>query len=67
MPEEKIWAEFFNIDLILSELLINSRISDLVEIGCGYGTFTIPTARKIAGTLYAFDIERDDRLNSTKS
>jgi ubiquinone/menaquinone biosynthesis C-methylase UbiE len=59
MPTEKMWADFFNVDLILSELLINSEIYDLVEIGCGYGTFTIPSAKKITGKLYAFDIEKE--------
>jgi len=59
MPEEKIWNDFFNIDLILSELQINKQINDLVEIGCGYGTFTIPSAKQIKGKLYAFDIERE--------
>ncbi len=57
MPAEDMWASFFDVDLILSELHINSKINDLVEIGCGYGTFTIPSAKKINGKLYAFDIE----------
>jgi len=34
------------------------EIVHLAEIGCGYGTFTIPAARLISGTLYAFDIEK---------
>jgi SAM-dependent methyltransferase len=59
MPDEKTWAEFFDIDLILSELQINSSIIDLVEIGCGYGTFTIPAAQAITGNLYAYDIEKE--------
>ena len=49
MPAEDMWASFFNVELILSELQINSDINDLVEIGCGYGTFTIPAAKKISG------------------
>jgi ubiquinone/menaquinone biosynthesis C-methylase UbiE len=57
MPEANLWASFFDVDLILSELHIDSDIKDLVEIGCGYGTFTIPSANKINGKLYAFDIE----------
>jgi ubiquinone/menaquinone biosynthesis C-methylase UbiE len=57
MPEASLWASFFDVDLILSELHINSDTGDLVEIGCGYGTFTIPAAKKISGNLYAFDIE----------
>ena len=58
MPEANLWASFFDVDLILSELHIDSEISDLVEIGCGYGTFTIPSAKKIQGKLFAFDIEK---------
>jgi ubiquinone/menaquinone biosynthesis C-methylase UbiE len=65
MPAENIWASFFNVDLILSELQINSDINNLVEVGCGYGTFTIPAAKKITGTLYAFDIEKE-MLESVK-
>ena len=59
MPEEKMWASFFNVDLILSELQINSDVVTLVEVGCGYGTFTIPAAKQIMGNLYAFDIEKE--------
>ncbi len=58
MPVENVWCEFHNVDLILSEMLINSEINDLVEIGFGYGTFTIPAAKQIKGNLYAFDIEK---------
>ena len=57
MPAEDMWASFFDVDLILSKLHIDSAINDLVEIGCGYGTFTIPSAKKIQGKLFAFDIE----------
>ncbi|MDO9152603.1 MAG: class I SAM-dependent methyltransferase [Paludibacter sp.] len=59
MPEETKWNDFFNTDLLLSELSIDSQIVDLVEIGSGYGTFTIPTAKLIHGKLYAFDIEEE--------
>lgn len=59
MPDEKIWNDFFDIELVLSELQINSQVNNLVEIGCGYGTFTIPAANKISGKLYAFDIEKE--------
>ena len=65
MPEEANWSDFFNVDFLLSELNIDSQITDLVEIGSGYGTFTIPAARLIKGKLYAFDIEDEmiDVLN----
>jgi ubiquinone/menaquinone biosynthesis C-methylase UbiE len=57
MPEETKWNDFFNVDFLLSELNIDSQINDLVEIGSGYGTFTLPTAKLIQGKLFAFDIE----------
>ncbi len=28
-----------------------------MEFGCGYGTFTIPAAQRVSGTLYASDID----------
>ncbi len=59
MPDEKLWNDFFDIDLILSKLQINQQLNDLVEIGSGYGTFTIPTSKIISGKLYAFDIEHE--------
>lgn len=59
MPDEKIWNDFFDTNLILSELQINCHITDLVEIGSGYGTFTIPTALLLKGKLFAFDIEKE--------
>lgn len=57
MPEEILWASFFDVGLILTELQVVPDIDNLVEIGCGYGTFTIPSAVKINGRLHAFDIE----------
>lgn len=59
MPSEEIWSDFFNVDLIFTELQITSDIRDLVEIGCGYGTFTIPSAKIIKGIVYTFDIETE--------
>ncbi len=59
MPDETTWEGFFNVNLILAELQINSEVNDLVEIGSGYGTFTIPAAKLIKGKLYSFDIEKD--------
>lgn len=29
----------------------------MVEFGCGYGTFTLPAARAVAGRVFALDIE----------
>ena len=57
MPEELMWSSFFNVKNILSFMQVDKSIQDLMEVGCGYGTFTIPAARRISGKLYVFDIE----------
>jgi ubiquinone/menaquinone biosynthesis C-methylase UbiE len=57
MPKEELWNEFFVPEKILKLLGLNSKIVNVVDFGCGYGTFTIPAARIIAGKIYAIDIE----------
>lgn len=65
MPEEKVWDSFFNTSLILSKLQLTSDCNDVVEFGCGYGTFTIPAARIISGIVFALDIEQE-MIDSTQ-
>ena len=48
MPEEEMWREFFDPEAILQLLKLTSACRDVVEFGCGYGTFTIPAARIVA-------------------
>jgi ubiquinone/menaquinone biosynthesis C-methylase UbiE len=57
MPEEDRWESFFDPDLILNELGLNRTCQTVVDLGCGYGTFSIPVARRITGTVYAIDID----------
>jgi len=59
MPEEQLWESFFDADAILAKLGLTAACRDAAEVGCGYGTFTIPGARVISGTLHAFDIDPD--------
>jgi len=59
MPERDMWETFFNPAEILAKLGIDSQTTDVVEFGCGYGTFTIPAAKIIKGKIYALDIEPD--------
>jgi SAM-dependent methyltransferase len=56
MPDEAYWESLFDVPLILSRLGIE-RFQDVAELGCGYGTFSIPVAQAIRGTLHTFDIE----------
>lgn len=57
MPEEGYWESLFDVTLILDRLSIDNRLGDVIEFGCGYGTFTIPVAQRISGALDTFDIE----------
>lgn len=74
MPDEAMWSEFFDTRVILDQMEITGRLKNVVDLGSGYGTFSIPVARMIQGTVHAFDIEPEmieflqikaDQLNIT--
>lgn len=57
MPEEAYWESLFDIPLILDRLQLDRTVDHVAELGCGYGTFTLPLAHRIRGTVLTFDIE----------
>jgi SAM-dependent methyltransferase len=57
MPPAEVWEDFFDPDAVFDALGCVGISGDAVEFGCGYGTFTIATARRVAGTVYALDID----------
>lgn len=57
MPDEAYWETLFDVALILDRLKIDGHLRDVVELGCGYGTFSVPVSRRIAGLLRTFDID----------
>lgn len=57
MPDEEYWNSLFDVPLIVEWLNLKNVSAPIVEIGCGYGTFTIPVAREAKVDIYAFDIE----------
>lgn len=60
MPEEAHWMSFFDADAAMDRLLGAGHIrGDVLEFGCGYGTFTLPAARRVTGVVTALDIEPD--------
>lgn len=59
MPEEQMWATFFNADHILTQLQFDDPHADVIEFGCGYGTFTLAAAARTTGTVFALDVEPD--------
>jgi SAM-dependent methyltransferase len=56
MPEESLWRTFFAPKDILRKMELPST-GDVIDIGCGYGTFSIPAAQVTCGTVYALDID----------
>lgn len=34
-----------------------SSLRNVVEFGCGYGTFTLPAAKRVQGSVFALDID----------
>ena len=57
MPEEAYWNSLFDIRQIRNWLNIRDIAEPIAEIGCGYGTFTVPIASEFQGIVHAFDIE----------
>ena len=57
MPDEEVWEGFFDPPSVLNTLGLTPSCGDVVEFGCGYGTFTLAAARVVRGTIYALDIE----------
>jgi SAM-dependent methyltransferase len=59
MPEERVWESFFDPPSLFDALGLNGLDGDVIEFGCGYGTFTVEAARRTTGTLVALDIDAD--------
>lgn len=57
MPEPDAWDDYFEPELILGKLGLTAACRDVVEFGCGYGTFTLAAMRRVAGTVHALDID----------
>jgi SAM-dependent methyltransferase len=57
MPAVEQWESYFDPAGILVSLGCRELNGDIVEFGCGYGTFTIPAAQRTAGAVFALDIE----------
>ena len=57
MPTEEMWSEFFDAQTILEQMQLTSGLENVVDLGCGYGTFTIPAAQMISGKVHAIDME----------
>ena len=59
MPAQAYWETLFDVPLILDAFgfSADSATGDVAELGCGYGTFTLPLAARIRGTVHALDLD----------
>jgi SAM-dependent methyltransferase len=59
MPDPQVWESFFEPSHILRRLAFSSSTENVADLGCGYGTFSIPAAQLTSGPVHAFDIDRE--------
>ncbi|OHE78342.1 MAG: hypothetical protein A3G75_02280 [Verrucomicrobia bacterium RIFCSPLOWO2_12_FULL_64_8] len=45
MPPQDYWETLFDVPRILDAFGFGSATGDVAELGCGYGTFTMPLAQ----------------------
>lgn len=57
MPDARTWETFFDAPWLLNRLGCTDTHADVVEFGCGYGTFTVAAAAGTDGTVRALDID----------
>ncbi|MBI2498507.1 MAG: class I SAM-dependent methyltransferase [Opitutae bacterium] len=57
MPPSDYWETRFDVPRILDAFGFDARTGDVAELGCGYGTFTVPLARRIGGIVHTLDID----------
>ena len=56
MPDVATWEGFFDPAAVLGALAFDPA-ADVVDFGCGYGTFTAAAAGMTTGTVHAFDVD----------
>lgn len=57
MPEQEYWETLFDVPLVLDRFGFGRNTRDVAELGCGYGTFTIPLAQRISGRVFGIDLD----------
>jgi SAM-dependent methyltransferase len=57
MPDEQLWNTFFDVKDILGRFFTLGRKLNIVEIGSGYGTFSVEIAKDFSTNLLCYDID----------
>ena len=55
MPKLEHWESLFDPAALLDALGFSNPLGDVVDFGCGYGTFALALAERTSGTVYAID------------
>lgn len=56
MPDEKVWATFFDADTAMARLWPEAH-GHALELGSGFGTFTLAASRRTSDIVTALDID----------
>lgn len=59
MPAQDYWETLLDVPGILDAFGFGPGTGDVAELGCGYGTFTLPLAQRIGGNVHTFDIDQE--------
>jgi ubiquinone/menaquinone biosynthesis C-methylase UbiE len=54
-----MWSKFFDPEQILQQMEVGNDLQSVVDLGSGFGTFSIPASEMIKGEVHAFDIDLD--------
>ncbi len=57
MPPRDYWETLLDVPRILDAFGFDAATGDVAELGCGYGTFTVPLAQRIRGRVFALDLD----------
>ena len=57
MPEAGYWNTFFDPEAVLRAMGLDQSAGAIVDVGCGYGTFTLPAAHLTGQRVIALDVE----------
>lgn len=58
MPDQEVWQSFFDVEVLLDVMQINSSIEDILDVGFGYGTFLIPASKRVQGRAFGIEYEK---------
>ena len=57
MPDQDWWESFFDPEAVLDALGLRQFDGPVIDVGCGYGTFTLAVARRTTHPVIAIDID----------